>query len=576
MADSVLNSITNPQQDISQYLTQQWGIDPNIQGVNRADELAGLLSNSGITLQDLQGGMRLEDAWKDNSSGNWAYQYGDAARQARDSADPSTPWGTTGYGKQLIIGDKRLGYLGDVNNGGSYSQTGNWAGKGDNGDLFGWSAQGHGNVGYTIRTDPNTGRAYFDKPAWASSSDAANIRQAAVTGGAMLAGAYGLEGLGAAAADTGALGSWGGWEIGGVPLETMGKAAAISGGLTKASGGSWGDALKAGAIGGITAGIGTGVGNAYGGLAGGAAGGAANAALNGGSLADIARGGVTGGFGSYMPDVGGAIGINDTDLASSFNGAIKGGALSYINNGNIGMGAAMGGMPGIIDYGVNQFAPMPDVGTLGGTMADEDGENSATLGGYTTPTQLAANESIAPSMQLQSSGSLFDNVSNLLNGVDMPSGRSFGDMAQGLASMYLANRQRKMAKNYLNQISGNRGAYEQNLRRELQRRDAASGRRSNYDGRAVELQSSLAQLDSRNAPAISQLQQMQTNGLMNMFNSGLVTANRMGLFGGGQQPQMQQPININTPQMQIPSSTTLGGMDTSSMLDAFNRKRLGG
>ena len=78
-------------------------------------------------------------------------------------------------------------------------------------------------------------------------------------------------------------------------------------------------------------------------------------------------------------------------------------------------------------------------------------------------------------------------------------------------------RARKLEK----EMGARRGAYEGNLRRQLERRDAASGRRSNYAGRETQLQASLAELDSRNMPAMMALNNSQFGGLANMFQSGL-------------------------------------------------------
>jgi hypothetical protein len=224
---------------------------------------------------------------------------------------------------------------------------------------------------------------------------------------------------------------------------------------------------------------------------------------------------------------------------------------------------------------------IPDVGTIGGNMYDDSGESSATLGGYATPAQYEANlqamggnDSLAPTARATSAGGgLADQVLSLVGDFKIPD-LKYGDIAQGLAGMYMGQRQRRMARDMRRQIAGNRGAYESQLRNNLQRKDAAAGRRSDYAGRETQLQASLAELDSRNMPAMNQLSAMETSGLGSMLNAGLVTGNRLGWWG--QQPSLQTTPNYSA---QLPSLSTLGSQPQSySLMDDQNRNkyRLGG
>lgn len=157
----------------------------------------------------------------------------------------------------------------------------------------------------------------------------------------------------------------------------------------------------------------------------------------------------------------------------------------------------------------------------------------------------------------ETSGGLPQQFSDFINTLLPSSPSRFGDTAQGLLGMYSGYRRSRAAKELRNQIGGNRGAYEQQLRANLRARDAASGRRSNYAGREVELQSSLAQLDSRNAPALAQLNDARYGGLDQMFRSGLSMGSNLGWFGSSRpDPGLQfnkapiQPLP-NMPQIPI-------------------------
>lgn len=89
-----------------------------------------------------------------------------------------------------------------------------------------------------------------------------------------------------------------------------------------------------------------------------------------------------------------------------------------------------------------------------------------------------------------------------------------GDIAAGLAGLWSANRASRDAKsaanamsqqniqNQLNDMFGPNSSYAQTLKQELERKDAAAGRRSQYGAREVELQAKLAQLQAQTAPGL--------------------------------------------------------------------------
>jgi hypothetical protein len=102
-----------------------------------------------------------------------------------------------------------------------------------------------------------------------------------------------------------------------------------------------------------------------------------------------------------------------------------------------------------------------------------------------------------------------------------------GDFLGGIASLYNYNRAQNDLKQQSNSLSGMYGQdspYAQTMRQQLERRDAAAGRRSQYGPREVELQAQLARLASGNANSIYQINQQRTQnraqGLAQLLNAG--------------------------------------------------------
>lgn len=147
-------------------------------GYDRAGELADLLLNAGVTnLGDL--------SFKDVIGERW-----EAGMDDQGNALPGQWIQDTPIGRQLMIGDKAVGYLGDYNNDGTFGNKADTVlgGVGDEA-LLGWSARGSGNTSYRVITDPATGKLAI-APGWNSSSDAEDFRKAGVfLGGAALGGA---------------------------------------------------------------------------------------------------------------------------------------------------------------------------------------------------------------------------------------------------------------------------------------------------------------------------------------------------------------------------------------------------
>lgn len=300
----------------------------------------------------------------------------------------------------------------------------------------------------------------------------------------------------------------------------------------------------------------------------GAAGAAMTTAGTGGSDKDIAKNAVAGGLAAgYTPDVAQYVGVTNPAYAAPINDAVKGGVGEFLGGGNFLEGFAKAGLPSAASsFGTQMGWDMPDEGTLGGTMQDEYGENSATLGGRASPAQQEANSNVATISQGESP-SLMDKLNKTLSfsgngegGIGFSS-QQFGNLAQSLAGLYAANKQRRMAKDLQNQIAGRRDAYSTQLQRQLARKDAASGRRSDYGGREVALQSALAQLDSANAPSLMNLQNAQMGGYVDMLKSGLSLGNSFGLFGNKSQPQMPASYSGQLPSLEanMPANYSLAG-----------------
>jgi len=117
----------------------------------------------------------------------------------------------------------------------------------------------------------------------------------------------------------------------------------------------------------------------------------------------------------------------------------------------------------------------------------------------------------------------------------------------GLWSSYQQNQDYGNLAGNLMSMYGDDSAYARQLRKELQRRDAASGRRSQYGPRAVELQARLAELNSRNAGTLANIYQQQGVNRDNMVKSGLNIGKSTGL------------LDWLDGQMKAPLATLFGG-----------------
>lgn len=270
--------------------------------------------------------------------------------------------------------------------------------------------------------------------------------------------------------------------------------------------------------------------------------------------------GVTNGMGMSDVPVNGV-----GDFANNVgNAVVRGGINAGLQGDSITQGAqqgAYGGLTANAGKGIGQMyrnysaGELPDVGTLGGSARNEYGDSAADLGGY-SPTQQAANTQAQgagvgssyglPSNfqlnnmaqqgggnreQAQSAGNpANDFIGAFMGGSGKIGGLTagnYGDIGTGLMSLYNYRKTQRGLQDQVNSLSGMYGQnspYSQVLRQQLERKDAAGGRRSQYGPREVELQARLAELASRNAPAIGAAQdrmsQNRAQGLAQLYKYG--------------------------------------------------------
>jgi len=217
-------------------------------------------------------------------------------------------------------------------------------------------------------------------------------------------------------------------------------------------------------------------------------------------------------LGSY--DAAGGMGVDHPVYKGAINGALSSGATTAIGGGNstqIGQSMVKGGIGGGLD------------GYRGGNMDYEEN-------GYRNDS--AQENPFSP---------YIDKLLGNFKTNNQWDGKKIGNFGEGLMGLYGGYKQRQMANQLMRGMNHRRNDYEVNLRNELLRKDAQAGRRSNYAGRAVQLQSGLAQLDAQQMPMMAQLSNSSLGGLFNMLKSGYSTANSMGAFS----PAQQQPVASN-------------------------------
>lgn len=132
-------------------------------------------------------------------------------------------------------------------------------------------------------------------------------------------------------------------------------------------------------------------------------------------------------------------------------------------------------------------------------------------------------------------------ISNFIKGLTPGSVKEGFNLTKSLASLAGIYNNYKTSKGLTSLANDMAGmykpgsSYEEQLRKELQRRDAMSGRRSQYGPRAVELQARLAEMATRQSPKLAEMYMMADNSRNDMYKSLLNFGNSsglLGLFGG--------------------------------------------
>lgn len=241
-----------------------------------------------------------------------------------------------------------------------------------------------------------------------------------------------------------------------------------------------------------------------------------------------AYGATTGLVGSKL-DYAGAAGIDDPLYKGAINGAVTGGLKTAMSDpSDTGYGALVGALGNLGGQGMNAVS----------NMFSNSPTGSSGMGGN--------------GMQSQSTG----NASG---------GSDWSSLAAGLGNLYLAHRNASGINSQINNLNGlysPNSAYAQQMQSSLDRQDAASGRRSQYGTRAVELQAALANAASRNAGTLSNLYSQQRSNNFNQLAGLFTMGKNAGVFGGsaGYSPTMD---NSYTPLSQ--ASTSLSSISPASM-----------
>jgi len=310
--------------------------------------------------------------------------------------------------------------------------------------------------------------------------------------------------------------------------------------------------------------LGSAMGSSTGGAAAsGALWGAGQAAGYGGDSSDIARGavrgGISGGAGSYIGsyieglDAAGNLGVTNPAYRGILNKTVSGAATTAMTPGTDSSDIARGA----VYSGVQGLGPM-----FSGMFSGNSNANPYSVEfnpNNNSSVEFNPNNNSFESTNQSGFNNILDQVYGVLGHVGINRGNT-GQIVEGLAGLYQANRQHKQAKDLMAMIGGRRDAYGAQLRRQLERRDAASGRRSDYGGRETQLQAALAELDSRNAPGMMQLSNLESLSRLGMLQSGLRLGSKMGWLNSGFMPQAQHPAyaiqNMNQP-MPVQSGSPL-------------------
>lgn len=316
--------------------------------------------------------------------------------------------------------------------------------------------------------------------------------------------------------------------------------------LAMLAGGAFGGLglLGAGPLGGSLGSLfGGGAGAGAAGAGAGAAAGASPYALSG---ASFGTGGAIGASGlpSFAAGSGGLVGTGaglgigsaGTALGASGIGAGIGSSLAGLGESALPSALAGGGTGGITGPGLAIPGSTPPSAGGYGLSGGQFGNSGMTGGLVGTGNGLGIG---APGLATSTMGtSAGGGIGEFLKGVlgKGTTGRSLLGLVPSLVQLYQGNKQQNMAQDLMRNITGltkPNSAYEQQLRQELERRDAAAGRRSQYGPRAVELQAKLAQLAMGQTGSLASLMGSNNTAEMLKLQALLMGGNKLlDIFGG--------------------------------------------
>lgn len=302
---------------------------------------------------------------------------------------------------------------------------------------------------------------------------------------------------------------------------------------------------------------------AGGGLAGGAASGAvvggANAAAQGQGTENTLKGA---GLGALTGAATAGMGPPTSTLEAAGQGAVKG-AITGAASGNSVANSAIAGAAG----GAANSATGSAIAGMGGdkTLANiiggyVAGQAAGAVGSALTGGQRGGQS--MPTQQVGPDGQPIQNQGQL----------DLGSIVGGAGSLYQGYENAKNINGQLdnlNSLFAPNSPYAQQMEQKLARADAASGRRSQYGTRAVELQARLAEQAARLAPTIAGLNDQKNKNLNSTVNSGLGALQQSGILNSlvKQFPSIAQYFKgMGTGGM--PSTTQdyyggVGGVDTN-------------
>lgn len=244
-------------------------------------------------------------------------------------------------------------------------------------------------------------------------------------------------------------------------------------------------------------------------------------------LGDMFGGGNFDVFTGLDSPMGGAIGSGEAAGAAGGLAEAGGAAAGAASSAPLNMAAIESGL-GATGYGFNQAAASSGLfnpATVGAGAASAGGLNSI----------LNSIGMVAPNTASAIGKLGMNAVGGALGGASsggQSGGINTGNVLGSLLQMYQGNQYQDSIKQLYGQLASQfdpDSAYAKQLRQQLDRRDAAAGRRSQYGPREVELQAKLAENQSRQATTLAGLLKDSNAGLTSQLQGAIGLGNETGL-----------------------------------------------